>query len=430
MQIINTVVNFITNVGASALLPFIIMLLGLYFRMGIKKALRNGLMVGIGFLGISTILSLLTGAMSSISEYYSSLGSGFSVVDIGWAGIGAAAWSTPFAILVIPIGFILNFFLVKARFTKTLNVDLWNYWHFLITSCMVYYVLKIAGVSTIVAGAIGIVIALICLIIVLKIADKTAKSWQDYFGQEGTAVTTQFAMATAYPIALLVNLIIDKIPGLNKINLDLDDVSSKLGILGDSAVMSFFIGVLLCILTKQSAANTLTISITIAGAIVMLPRMVSLLMEGLGPIGSYASAFMQKKLGKDYEVYIGMDVALGLGDTCAIQTALIMIPITILLGFIVPGVNYFPIGLVGGMVYTTTVSSWASNGNVFKTIMSAIGITVYELVAMSFMAGLTTAVVAASGTMDLSSGMQVVGTVCDTGYNVIIAIFANIFNLI
>ena len=107
-----------------------------------------------------------------------------------------------------------------------------------------------------------------------------------------------------------------------------------------------------------------------------------------------------------------------------------MIPITIALGFIVPGVNFFPIGLVGGMVYTTTVSSWASKGNVLKTLISAIMVTVYELIAMSFMAGLTTLVVKAAGTMDLSGGAQVVGTVCDTIYNVIIAIIAKFAGLI
>lgn len=430
MQVIKTIVNFITNTGAYAMLPLVITLLGLYVRMGFKKAFRNGLMVGIGFLGISTVLNLLMSAVGNISKYYSALGKGFTVVDIGWSGIGAAAWSTPFAILVIPLGFILNFFLVRARFTKTLNVDLWNYWHFLITACMLYYVLKIAGVSTIVAGLCGIILALICSVIVLKVADKTAISWQNYFGQEGTSVTTQFATITAFPIALLINFIIDRIPGVKNIDVNLDTLSKKLGIFGDTSVMSFCVGVFLCIITKQNLANTLKISISIAGAIVLLPKMVSLLMEGLTPIGQAASAFMQKKLGEKYEVYIGMDVALGLGDTCAIQTALIMIPITIGLAFIVPGVTYFPIGLLGGMVYTTTVSSWASKGNVFKTLLSAIGITVYELIAMSFMAGLTTAVVAASGTMNLTGGTQVVGTVCDTVYNVIIAIFAKFAGLI
>lgn len=430
MELINTVVKFISDVGASAMLPFVIAVLGLYFRIGVKKAIRNGLMVGIGFLGINTALGILTSAMGNISGYYQSLGSGFTVIDGGWPALGAAGWSTPFAMLVIPLGFILNFILVRFRFTKTLNVDLWNYWHFLITACMVYYPMRLAGASVVSAGIAGTIAALVCSVIVLKVADATAESWQDYFGQEGTAVTTQFAMVTAYPIAKMTNWVLDRIPGIKDTKFDLNTLSKKLGIFGDTSVMSFVIGIILCIITKQSAANTLTISISIAAAIVLLPKMVSVLLEGLGPIGQAASEFMQKKLGNEYDINIGMDVALGLGDTCAIQTAVIMIPITIALGFIVPGVNFFPIGLVGGMVYTTTVSSWASKGNVLKTLISAIMVTIYELIAMSFMAGLTTLVVKAAGTMDLSGGAQVVGTVCDTIYNVIIAIIAKIAGLI
>ncbi|MDD3184479.1 MAG: PTS galactitol transporter subunit IIC [Anaerostipes sp.] len=430
MEILSGVVKFISDVGASAILPIIIALLGLYFRIGVKKAVRNGLMVGIGFLGISTALGILTNAMGNISGYYQNLGGGFTVIDGGWPALGAAGWSTPFAILVIPLGFILNFILVRLKFTKTLNVDLWNYWHFLITACMVYYPMKIAGFSTLTAGAAGTIVALACSVVMLKVADATAESWQEYFGQEGTAVTTQFAMVTAYPIAKITNWILDRIPGVKDSQLDLNTLSKKMGVFGDTAVMSFVIGIILCLITKQSAANTLIISISIAAAIVLLPRMVSVLLEGLGPIGQAASDFMQKKLGDDYDINIGMDVALGLGDSCAIQTAVIMIPITIALGFIVPGVNFFPIGLVGGMVYTTTVSSWASKGNVLKTLVSAITITIYEMVAMSFMAGLTTLVVKSAGTMDLSNGAQVVGTVCDTIYNVIIAIIVQIAGLI
>ena len=75
MELINTIVKFISDVGASAMLPFVIAVLGLYFRIGVKKAVRNGLMVGIGFLGINTALGILTGAMGNISGYYQNLGS-------------------------------------------------------------------------------------------------------------------------------------------------------------------------------------------------------------------------------------------------------------------------------------------------------------------------------------------------------------------
>ncbi len=37
-----------------------------------------------------------------------------------------------FAALVIPVGIVLNLILVRLKLTKTLNVDIWNYMHFLV----------------------------------------------------------------------------------------------------------------------------------------------------------------------------------------------------------------------------------------------------------------------------------------------------------
>ncbi len=46
---------------------------------------------------------------------------------------------------------------------------------------------------------------------------------------------------------------------------------------------------------------------------VLLPKVVGVLMEGLNPIGKSAKEIMQKQMGKDAELNIGMDCALALG---------------------------------------------------------------------------------------------------------------------
>lgn len=47
---------------------------------------------------------------------------------------------------------------------------------------------------------------------------------------------------------------------------------------------------------------------------VLLPKVVGVLMEGLNPIGKSAKEIMQKQMGKDAELNIGMDCALALGS--------------------------------------------------------------------------------------------------------------------
>ncbi|PXZ05523.1 PTS transporter subunit IIC [Gilliamella apicola] len=49
----------ISELGAVVLLPIVIALLGLFFRMKIGPAIKSGLMVGIGFQGLVLALNLL-----------------------------------------------------------------------------------------------------------------------------------------------------------------------------------------------------------------------------------------------------------------------------------------------------------------------------------------------------------------------------------
>lgn len=65
-------------------------------------------------------------------QYYKDLGSGYDTLEIGFAALGAASWTTPFAVLVIPAIIIANLILVRLKVTKVLNVDIWNFMHFLV----------------------------------------------------------------------------------------------------------------------------------------------------------------------------------------------------------------------------------------------------------------------------------------------------------
>jgi PTS system galactitol-specific IIC component len=384
-------IQFILDLGGNTMLPIMITLLGLYFRMNFFDALRNGLMIGIGFIGINTVIGLLVTAFSPVTAYYSGLGGvGFTVIDIGWEGISRVAWGTSFALLVVPIGVVLNFLLVRMRFTKTLNVDIWNYYHPVLTAAIAFYMLVNLGVSTGIATMIGTIVGVAFTVIACKAGDFYAKDWQEYYGLPGTSCTTIDQTLTMWPISWLSCKLVDLIPAVNKINIDINWVSEKFGALGESSILAFIIGLFLSFITKQDIGSALTMSVDMAAAIVLMPRMVSLLMEGLAPIANAARAYMQKKLGDDYEIYIGMDEALGLGDEVGIAVSLIMIPITIALAFIIPGVNFFPIGALGSLIYVGAANAMYAKGDVFRTIVGSTAYMAYTFVTKSFMATVAT----------------------------------------
>ena len=85
----------------------------------------------------------------------------------------------------------------------------------------------------------------------------------------------------------------------------------------------------------------MTLAINIAAAMVLLPKMIDVLIEGL--ISVRDAAEKQLKIWfPNREFYIGMDTALLIGDSSVLATGLLLIPITILLAFILPAGNDAP----------------------------------------------------------------------------------------
>lgn len=90
MDALMNIVQTILGMGAVVILPIMIFLLGLVFRMKLGAALQAGLMIGIGFQGLLLVIDLLMKCIKPVVEYYQGMGSGFTTVDIGWAALGAA----------------------------------------------------------------------------------------------------------------------------------------------------------------------------------------------------------------------------------------------------------------------------------------------------------------------------------------------------
>ena len=361
MEILLKFFQGFVNLGAVVLLPVVIAILGIFFGMKIGRAIKAGLLVGIGFQGLVLAVNLLITSVTPAMEYYEKLGSGYDTLEIGFAALGAASWTVPFAVLVIPAIIFVNLILVRLKITKVLNVDIWNFMHFLVPGALAY---SLSG-----SAVIGFITALACGVIVLFFGQWVAKPWQEFFGLEGTTCTCLCFVAWAYPISYGLNKIIDKIPGLNKVDLDMTKIGDKLGVFGDPAMIGVFVGAFLGIITKQSPGEILTMAMGVAAAMVLIPRMVSIMKEGLSPMGQAANDYMHRKIGEDADIYIGMDIALGLGDPACITCTAIMIPVTILLVFLVPGMRFFPLSLLAEICYMTPMVVLSSKGNLFRSLL-------------------------------------------------------------
>ena len=57
------VFNYIIGLGAAVMMPVIFTILGICVRIPFGKALKSGLLVGVGFIGLSVVTALLTSSL-------------------------------------------------------------------------------------------------------------------------------------------------------------------------------------------------------------------------------------------------------------------------------------------------------------------------------------------------------------------------------
>ncbi len=337
-------------------------------------------------------------------------------MDVGWAAVGAASWSVPFAAIAILMIVGLNVLFILLKWTTVMNVDIWNYIHFLIPGALAYALFD--------SFWLGLTVTVGLSIVTLFVAQWFAPRWEAYYGLEGTTCTTFSFITFAYPFGLLVNKLIDLIPGLNKIDISLEKVESKIGFFGDPAVIGLLVGTFLGVLTRQE----FTVAISMGGwsfSSTSTDTQNGFCYDGrLDCDRGSCQRIYEETYWRREKLYIGMDIALGLGDPTAITTTVILIPIAIFLAFIIPGMHYFPVGVLTVIVYMIPLLAVASNGNLFRTLVTGFFFLVIVLIGTNTFAPEATEMMNATG-------VPVEGVVTDSfwGYNlanIIISLFHRI----
>lgn len=363
MDLIKNVVQYVLDLGPSIMLPIIMLIFGLLLRQGFSKSFRSALTIGIGFIGVNLVIGLLTQALGPATKaMVESLGLNLDILDVGWPIGAAISFGTPVAPLMIPLVLILNVILLSTNFTKTLNIDIWNFWHLIFAASITYYTYNNMWLA--------LLVGLIVSMITLKLADWTAPAVEHHFGLKGVtlphAETVNFA-----PLMYASNRILDKVPGINKIHLDSETLTKRFGVFGEPIFMGVVLGFLIGILGGYDLKGILTLGVQMSAVLIIMPKMVALLMEGLIPISEGARDLINRKYpGKN--VYIGLDAALVIGNSSNMAVALLMVPITILLAVILPYNGMLPFADLSVLPFTVIWAVAAARGNIIRGLINAI----------------------------------------------------------
>lgn len=364
------IVQYILGFGPTVMLPLVLFILALFFKVKPAKALRSSLTVGIGFVGIYAIFDILTSNVGPAAQaMVERTGINLPVVDLGWPPLSAITWGSPIAPFVIPLTILINVAMLALNKTRTVDVDMWNYWHFALAGTLVYY-------ST---GSLffGLLAAAIAAVVVLKLADWSAPLVQKYFGLEGISLPT-LSSVVFFPVGLLVDKIIDISPA-SIVFISIRKPYRKVWHIRRTDDGWYYSGHSARRNCRIRFQKVLLLGISIGGVMFILPRMVRILMEGLLPLSEAIKKYLNAKYPDRDDLYIGLDIAVAVGNPAIISTALLLTPISVFIAFVLPGNEVLPLGDLANLAVMASMIALASRGNIFRTVLAAIPVIIADL---------------------------------------------------
>jgi len=411
MEVILSFFGTLNSLGATVVMPIIIALMGIIMGTGVGKGIRAGLTVGVGFIGLNLATGLMGAYLApAVEAMCARFGLSLSVVDVGWPAAAAIAFGTQVGTYIIPVCLLVNIVMILTGTTQTVDVDIWDYWHFAFTGSLVSIITD--------SLALGILAAIFNMIIIMVLGDLTAKDVQDSLGIPGISLPHGFSTAYA-PIAIAMNWIIDRIPGLNKVSFDLEALQDKIGVFGEPIIVGTVIGLViglaggLTLTGGDDLPGFLAVAVNMGACLVLIPKMAALLMEGLLPISDAASEFIEKKFSGRGEMYIGLDSAVGVGHPLTLSVALILVPVSVILAVTLPGNQMLPFADLAVIPWMFVLITPVVKGNGFRALV--IGI-VCLIAAFYIGTDLAPAITAAADQAGFDhTGMSAISSICDGG---------------
>lgn len=405
MKIIMEIISYIVNLGSYIFVPILMCLIGLLFGLRVSKAIKAGATVGIGLVGVSIVSTLTANSLGPvIKRMVKVLHLNLSSIDVGGSPAAAVGFSGLISATLIVTIIVMNIVLVALKLTKTVNVDIYNFWYFAITAGFVqlltgkFWVAILAGVTH----------AILCL----KVADMTAHRTQEVIGIEAISIPHGFAAASA-PLFLLLDKIYDKISFFDHRKIeDVEEEEEHKGIgyyigaiFGDRIYLGLIMGLFFGIVAGYDFKGVADVTIKTAALMELFPMVVKMLVNGLIPISNQAKHFFTTHF-SDRELFIGLDSAVTIGHPVTISVGFLIIPVFMFVSAILPGNTTLPLGEVPFAAFYVCFATIIHRANRRRTIVSSLIFIPIVLWISSWAAPLFTQLASNGGMELVASGQQ------------------------
>ncbi len=372
MPITYRILEYIIELGPVIIIPIILLIISLITDRKPLDNLKNCIFIFIGLTGVSILLTLFVNFFEPIiNTILVNSPKEFEIIDAGWLVTKAVILNSPIILQIIIAVFILNIVMLSLRFTRTINIDIWNYWSFLLTGSIIFYITEIKW--------FGILIALIIAVVTFVLSDIYTIYTESYFGLRGVSNPQAHTICWA-PVSHLFNIIFNRIPFIKRIHISYEKIQYKLGIISEPIIMGFILGFIIGLITKYknlfsnpgpNVLYALSSGISLSIIMILLPRTVNILLKGLVPIVYGIKEFIRRKITKR-EVYIGLDPIILVGQPSVIVLSVIIIPLTVYISTVLPGNAVLP---NADIIIIPFILLWIiipSRGDIFRSFIIAV----------------------------------------------------------
>lgn len=364
------------------MLPVIIFIVSLVFGIKWSSAVKSALQLGIAFIGIFMVFDYFVALIKPVTEaLIARSGLAMNVLDVGWPPLAAITWSFSLAPVLLIAFLVINMLMLYFRLTRTVNIDIWNFWHVIFVASLVYFITDNYWMAALVSLA--------CFVLTLKLAEWSAPMITTYCGMDSVSVPHLSAI-THFPLARLGVSVLSRIPFIRSVRADPEHIKTKLGILGEPMILGLFLGAALAFGGGYTVKGMLEMAFGFAAVILILPIMGGVLGSALLPVSEGMKEFLEKRLPGRGTTYIGLDVAILFGVPATIVSAVIMIPISIGLAFVLPGVRFIPLGDLTNLMVPMSIICAATRGNIVHSVIIGIPVVIGNLYLASTLAPMLT----------------------------------------
>lgn len=360
--------NVFSTFGSAIFVPVIIFVIALILGVDLKKSFFSALNAGIGLTGFSW----LTGAyipiiVPAVNNFVATTGLDLPIVDIGWQATSVIAYATEAGMLFLGFGLLFQILLFLTRITNVfMPGDLWNNYSYMFWGSMIFAFTE----------DIWLALALMFIQVLYNVifVEMNSKRWSTYYGYPNCTVPA-LHIAPATPFAVVGNWALNKL-GAYKIRWQPEAIRRRLGFLGEPIVLGLILGFVIGILgnlqqlgTLAAWGNIMTVAVSTAAIMAIFPRVANIFASAFMPITEAARKRSTKGVKEGGELYIGVNDATGYGEPATLISGLLLIPIMLGLGAILPGNRTLLLVDLIAIAFIIQPFVAASNGNIFKTVI-------------------------------------------------------------